>query len=46
MIGALANGMNMVGVTYGYGSPQELEQAGAMILVDRPEELLSVELLI
>ncbi|MEM8613471.1 MAG: HAD hydrolase-like protein [Cyanobacteria bacterium P01_H01_bin.105] len=44
MIGALANGMKTIGVTYGYGSVPELEQAGAMKLANRPEDLL-VELL-
>ena len=42
VIGALANGMEMIGVTYGYGSIQELEQAGVTQLVHRPKELLSV----
>ena len=41
VIGALANGMDVVGVTYGYGSLQELKQAGATRLVDRPADLLS-----
>ncbi|MEM1242890.1 MAG: HAD hydrolase-like protein [Cyanobacteria bacterium P01_H01_bin.26] len=41
MIGALANGMKTIGVTYGYGSVAELKQAGAMKLIDRPEALLA-----
>ncbi|MEA5462579.1 HAD family hydrolase [Leptothoe sp. PORK10 BA2] len=40
VLGARANGMNIIGVTYGYGSPQELEQAGAKVLVNRPKDLL------
>ncbi len=42
IIGALANGMHAIGVTYGYGSRQELLQAGATTVVNRPVELLSV----
>ncbi len=40
IIGALANGMRAIGVTYGYGSAQELLQAGATRIVDRPADLL------
>ncbi len=40
VIGALANGMSAIGVTYGYGSPQELLQAGATRIVSRPVDLL------
>ncbi|MBE9067250.1 HAD hydrolase-like protein [Leptolyngbya cf. ectocarpi LEGE 11479] len=42
IIGALANGMDVIGVTYGYGSSQEIQQAGATKLVDRPQDLLSI----
>jgi phosphoglycolate phosphatase len=42
VIGALENGMNAIGVTYGYGSPQELLQAGATRIVSRPVDLLPV----
>lgn len=38
--GAKSNQMRSIGVTYGYGSRQELEHAGADRLVDAPEELL------
>ena len=31
-----ANGMHTVGVTWGFGSRQELEAAGADLLVDEP----------
>jgi len=40
--GAAANGMACIGVLYGYGSAEELEQAGARALVARPEELPAV----
>ena len=40
--GALANGMTAIGVTYGYGSPQELLDAGAEKLVSCPEELSQI----
>jgi len=40
IIGALENGMTAIGVTYGYGSPQELLQAGATSIVSRPVDLL------
>lgn len=39
ILGALANGMSTIGVTYGYGSRQELIQAGAGKLVSRPADL-------
>ena len=40
IIGALENGMSAIGVTYGYGSPQELLQSGATRIVGRPADLL------
>jgi len=42
VIGALANGIQAIGVTYGYGSRTELIHAGADYVVDSPEELVSV----
>lgn len=39
---AHANGMRAVGVTWGFGSRQELEDAGADVLVDRPELVATV----
>ncbi len=42
IIGALANGIQAIGVTYGYGSRTELIQAGADCVIDRPEELVGV----
>lgn len=41
VIGARANGMRSVGILWGYGSRDELEQAGATIVVERPEQLWS-----
>jgi len=40
MIGGLANEMDVIGVTYGYGSIQELQEAGARRFVNHPSELL------
>lgn len=39
IIGARATGMRSIGVLWGYGSREELEQAGASAVVVRPEEL-------
>lgn len=36
---ARAHGVTALGVTWGYGSPEELREAGALVLVDRPEEV-------
>lgn len=38
----IANGMKTIGVTYGYGSKQELLQAGANKIVSQPAELNSL----
>ena len=40
ILGAKAVGLPAVGVTYGYGSRQELEQAGAYAVIDTPLALL------
>lgn len=40
ILGALSNNMRTIGVTYGYGSSEELEKAGAHELVDQPKGLL------
>lgn len=37
--GATANDMTPVGVSYGYGSIEELEQAGAIAIANKPDEL-------
>jgi len=39
LIGAIANNMRPVGVSYGYGSVAELEQAGAQAIATTPAEL-------
>ena len=39
IVGATANGMYAVGVTYGYGSTSELRDAGANDIVSSPAEL-------
>ncbi|MBB4041354.1 phosphoglycolate phosphatase [Microvirga flocculans] len=38
-IGARANGLSAIGITWGYGSRQELLDAGVACLVDEPEGL-------
>lgn len=42
LIGALANGMQPIGVAYGYGSVEELEAAGAVAIADAPRSLPAV----
>ncbi len=37
--GALANGIDCVGVTWGFGSVDELHGAGAAVLTDTPGEV-------
>jgi phosphoglycolate phosphatase len=39
IIGAKKTGMLSIGITWGYGSREELESAGADAIVDSPEEL-------
>ena len=39
VIGALNNGIDALGVTYGYGSKEELTEAGAHHLCQSPDEL-------
>ena len=39
IIGAKSNSINSVGVSYGYGSTNELREAGADLLVEKPAEL-------
>ena len=39
MLGATDNGMRAIGVLYGYGSREELEAAGAQLLVSSPGEI-------
>lgn len=42
VLGGRANGMRTVGVTWGFGSRQELEAAGADRIVDAPSDLRDV----
>ena len=39
LIGAIANGIRPVGVSYGYGSPGELHAAGATAIANSPAEI-------
>lgn len=41
MIGGLDNHVQLLGVTYGFGSAKELEDAGAKVLVDKPKAIPS-----
>ena len=41
MLGAKANGLESCGVLYGFGSKEELLEAGATYLVDNPLEILN-----
>lgn len=42
LVGAIANGMRPIGVSYGYGSVEELESAGAAEIVDAPGKLPAI----
>ena len=42
VIGASAHGIPTIGVSWGYGSRDELLQAGAIAIADTPEELLNL----
>ena len=42
ILGAIDNGLMAIGVTWGYGSREELLDAGASDVVDSPKELLSL----
>ncbi len=41
VLGAKANAVPAVGVTWGYGSPEELTTSGALILLHEPDDLLN-----
>lgn len=41
MVGGARNGLRCIGVTYGYGSAEELMQHGAASIVDGPQELVA-----
>ncbi len=40
ILGARANGLDCIGVLYGYGSKEELEAAGATLLARTPQDLV------
>lgn len=40
--GALSEGIAAIGVSYGYGTPEELTDAGAEVIAKSPEELLGM----
>lgn len=42
MVGATDNGMRAVGVLYGYGSREELEAAGAELLISNPGKFVDI----
>lgn len=42
LLGAIANGMRPIGVSYGYGSVEELQSAGAIKIASTPEDLAEV----
>ena len=42
IIGAKINGLSSIGVLYGYGSRQELSQAGADYLAETVEDILTI----
>jgi phosphoglycolate phosphatase len=42
MAAAIANGIRPVGVAWGYGSLDELVEAGASVVLDRPEDLVGL----
>ena len=39
VMGAIKNGVKSIGITYGFGSREELESAGAKVVLDTVEEL-------
>ena len=40
--GAKANGMDCIGVCYGFGSAEELKQAGVLMLADTPQAVVQI----
>jgi phosphoglycolate phosphatase len=42
LAGAIANAIEPVGVTWGYGSIEELETAGASAIAHSPAELIEI----
>ena len=44
ILGAKENGLDSIGVLYGYGNYEELKAAGADYIVEKPEEILHIVL--
>ena len=44
VLGGLAHGLDALGVTFGYGSEQELRSAGAKYIANTPEEIAQIVL--
>lgn len=42
VLGAKAHGIPCIGVTWGYGEIQDIQDAGAVVIVDSPQQLLDV----
>lgn len=42
VLGAMHNGLSCIGVTWGYGSPEELLVAGAVVLADTPADVVEL----
>jgi phosphoglycolate phosphatase len=42
MLGAVKNNVRCIGVTWGFGSIEELEDAGATTIVRQPQDLLKI----
>lgn len=40
--GAKENGIESIGVLYGYGNREEFEQAGAEYIVEKPENIVTI----
>lgn len=40
IIGAKENGLDSIGVLFGYGSLDELQKAGAACIAEKPEDIL------
>ena len=40
IIGAKENGLDSIGVLFGYGSLDELQKAGATYIAEKPEDIL------
>jgi phosphoglycolate phosphatase len=45
VIGAREHGIDTIGVTWGYGTVEELTNAGASLIVDQPAQILNAQIL-